>query len=166
VAEKALDSVSRKGFIVHGLTLDEARNIYPIRGMLDPEALRLSGLPGPESLERLEELNHQLRNATDARSAIDLDEAWHRELWAECPNPVLIELIEQFMRRTRRYELASMGQHRIIDRTTRTKAGIVESLRAGALERACSQLRSSLMSGGEPVFQWLAQRDSDESQEA
>jgi DNA-binding GntR family transcriptional regulator len=161
VAEAALFNVPRQGFFVRGLTLEEARNIYPIRAFLDPEALRLSGIPSPARLGQLEAINKRLRKAGDVAVAVRLDEDWHRTLWAECPNPVLVELIEQFMRRTRRYELASMGQQRILRSTTRNKARIVETLREGRLARACTMLRKSLLGGGTPVFEWLTQRDSD-----
>lgn len=161
VAEGALVSIPRQGVSVRELTLEEARNIYPIRAFLDPEALRLAGIPSPERLQRLEAIIKKLRTARNAASAIRLDEDWHRELWADCPNPVLIELIEQFIRRTRRYELASMSRQRNVRKTAATKARIVETLREGRLTRACSMLRKSLMSGGTPVFEWLAERDAE-----
>lgn len=162
VAEKALISVPRQGVWVRELTLDEARHIYPIRAFLDPEALRLAGLPSPRSLKRLEEINARLRKTETAAAAIRLDEDWHRELWADCPNPVLIDLIEQFIRRTRRYELASMGQPKNIRSTAGTKAKIIRALREGDLELACSLVRDSLMNGGAPVFEWLAESAADD----
>lgn len=161
VAEGALTSIPRQGVFVRELTLEEARDIYPIRGFLDPEALRLAGIPSPERLQRLETINTKLGSAKKAAAAIRLDEGWHRELWADCPNLVLIDLIEQFIRRTRRYELASMGQQRNVRKTMDTKAQIIESLREGRLARACSMLRKSLISGGSPVFEWLAERDAE-----
>jgi len=161
VAEAALYSVPRQGFFVRELTLEEAQNIYPIRAFLDPEALRLSGIPSPERLARLEAINKRLRKARNVTAAIQLDEDWHRTLWAECPNPVLVELIEQFILRTRRYELASMGQQRILRSTARNKAQIVLALRDDRLARACKMLRESLLGGGTPVFEWLAQRGRD-----
>lgn len=166
VAEAALTIIPRQGFFVRELTLEEARNIYPIRAYLDPEALRLSGIPSAERLDRLDTINDELRVADSVASAIDLDEAWHRELWADCPNPVLIELIEQFIRRTRRYELASMRQARIIRATTESKARVIEALRDRSLARACSRLRKSLINGGTPVFEWLAEREKSQSGEA
>jgi DNA-binding GntR family transcriptional regulator len=44
--------VPRQGFYVCALTLEELEQIYPIRALLDPEALRLSGLPPPDRLQR------------------------------------------------------------------------------------------------------------------
>ena len=161
VAEAAVYSVPRQGFFVCPLSLDEARNIYPIRAFLDPEALRLSGIPSRDRLAQLDALNRKLRTADDVGTAVRLDEDWYRTLWAECPNPVLVELIEQFMRRTRRYELASMGQPRVLRSTTQNRARVVKTLREGRLARACTLVRQSLLHGGKPVFEWLERRDRE-----
>src|SRR5688572_10990022 len=43
--EGALTSLPRIGWFVRPLTVEELEQIYPIRALLDPEALRLAGLP-------------------------------------------------------------------------------------------------------------------------
>src|SRR5262249_25692296 len=114
VAEGALASKPRCGFSVCPLTVEELDQIYPIPALLDPEALRLAGLPGPKQLARLEAWNQQLRETVDAEAVISRDDSWHLRLLADCPNRVLLGLIEQFMHRTRRYELALMREQRHI----------------------------------------------------
>jgi DNA-binding GntR family transcriptional regulator len=164
VAEGTLSSVPRHGFFVQTLSLEEATQIYPIRGFLDPEALRLAGLPSRSRLHRLEKLRLRLENCTSVRKAIDLDDQWHRELWAECGNGVLTGLIEHFMSRTRRYELASMRQATVVATTARSKKRIQDSLENGDLEGACELLRRSLINGGEPVFAWLKRKDQEDNE--
>jgi len=158
VAERALTTVPRRGFFVAALTAEEVRNIYPIRAFLDPEALRLSGIPSPERLERLEDINRRLGAARDVRAAIRLDNDWFRELWANCPNPVLVELIEQFMRRTRRYEFAAMREQDTVGSSAGAKNEVHELLRVGKLAAACKRVRKSLMDGAKPVLAWLETR--------
>jgi DNA-binding GntR family transcriptional regulator len=158
VAEHALTAVPRRGFFVQDLTAEEVKNIYPMRAILDPEALRLSGIPPPRRLKKLQDINRQLRHVDDVEGAIRMDDAWHRELWADCTNPVLVELIEHFMRRTRRYELASMRERNIIDASSDSKAEVTRLLRAGNLSGACKRLRESLNDGAKPVLAWLARR--------
>ena len=80
-----------------------------------------------------------MRGATDVKSAIQLDDDWFRELWADCPNPVLVELIEQFMRRTRRYELAAMREQDTVASSAGAKNEVYEFLRAGNLTAACKR---------------------------
>src|SRR5436853_385060 len=64
--EGTLASVPRIGWFVKPLTLDEFDQLYPIRPLLDPEALRLAGLPSPARLEQLEALNRRILAARKA----------------------------------------------------------------------------------------------------
>ena len=91
--EGALSNVPRVGYFVRPLSLDEFEQIYPIRSFLDPEALRLAGLPSASKLARLRRLNAQLAAELDADAVIALDDEWHLELIGDCPNKVLLELI-------------------------------------------------------------------------
>lgn len=154
-SEGVLVGVPRRGLRVRELTATDARETYAIRALLDPEALRLAGVPETVRLERLEVLADELRQCAGAPEAVDLDDAWHRELWGACPNSVLLDLIEQFMRRTRRYELASMGERTSTVSSADSKARIVALLREEDLTGACDALRVSLQRGVEPVLDWL-----------
>ena len=158
-AEGALTSVARIGYFVRPLTLEECRQIYAIRPLLDPEALRLAGLPNAKKLDRLEKLNEALRKARSAKAAIALDDAWHLTLIAECPNRVLIELIENMIVRTKRYELALLRESANIARATNEHALILKALRAGDLERAGAMLRQNMESGFAPLAAWLERRE-------
>ena len=103
VAEEALISVPRRGCFVRELTRKEFEDIYPMRALLDPEALRLSGIPSSASFERLERINEKMRTAKNMKTRVSLDEAWHLELLSGCENEVLVGLIKHFMNRFRRY---------------------------------------------------------------
>src|SRR2546421_11300111 len=46
--EGALETIPRIGYFVRPLTREEFEQIYSIRPILDPEALRLAGLPSPD----------------------------------------------------------------------------------------------------------------------
>lgn len=156
-AEGALSSVPRIGYFVRPLTLDEFEQIYDIRPLLDPEALRLAGVPDEKRIARLEKLNADLARAKGLR-AIEIDDAWHMELIAGCPNRVLIEMIENMIVRTRRYELALMREQKNVDVATQDHDRIVAALRAGDLKAACDALKQNMQSGREPIVAWLKQR--------
>jgi len=158
LGEGALDHIPRRGYFVRALTVEEVENIYPIRAYLDPEALRLAGLPSNARLQRLVEINHEIAACESVREAIELDNAWHFTLWERCPNPVLLGLIEQFMRRTRRYELALMSEQANIERTVSLKEEIISFLSRGELDEACSLLRDSLITAKQPIIEWLNRR--------
>jgi DNA-binding GntR family transcriptional regulator len=159
-AEGALASLPRSGFFVRPLTLAEFEQIYPMRALLDPEALRLAGLPSAKRLERLETLNARLVEKHDAVEVIERDDAWHLELIADCPNGILVDLIGQFMRRTRRYELALMREQRNAQRSAADHGQILAALKARDLRRACAALRRNMQSGSEPITAWLREREA------
>jgi DNA-binding GntR family transcriptional regulator len=158
VAEGALTTVPRVGYFVCPLTLGEFQQLYPIRAILDPAALRLAGIPSPQRLHHLQALNSEIRQTRDVAKLIDLDNAWHHELLAGCRNKVLIDLVEQFMRRTRRYEIALMRERGHGRVSADEHKSILAALRAGDLEAACDALRRNMQGGFEPVVSWLKER--------
>src|SRR5215203_6623798 len=93
--EGAIRAVARIGYFVRPLTLEEFNEIYAIRPLLDPEALRLAGIPSRDRLMKLTTLNDRLEKARSADTIIDLDDEWHMELIAGCPNSILLDLIRQ-----------------------------------------------------------------------
>src|SRR5262249_17895286 len=149
-AEGALTSSPRIGYFVAPLTLEEFDQIYPIRAILDPEALRLARLPSADRLEELHRLNRKIRAARDVEKAIRLDNHWHLELLTACPNRVLIGLIKQFMDRTHRYEIALLREERNLRISTAEHNLILSALGSGNLKRACLTLRRNMQSGIEP----------------
>ena len=160
--EGALRAVPRIGYFVRALTLEELEQIYPIRPLLDPEALRLAGLPSRDRMERLREINVKIEEGRDADTIIDLDDDWHLELIADCPNIVLVDLIKQFIRRTRRYEIALMRESKNVSVACATHKRIMAALRRRDLEAACAALRANLQTGYEPILSWLRARESRE----
>lgn len=160
VREETLVSVPRVGSFVKSLTIEEFSQIYSIRTLLDPEALRLAGVPPHQQLWRLERLNARIQAATNADTVIDLDDQWHLLLIERCPNKVLLELIGDFMRRTRRYELALMRERRQIDIATDLHSEIITALGKSDLGAACAFLKRNMEIGSEPFRQWLLEKEA------
>lgn len=160
-AEGAVTSLPRVGFFVRPLTLEEFEQIYDIRPILDPAALRLAGIPPPERIARLSRMNRDFAAAPDPESAIALDDAWHLELLAGCPNRVLVELIENMILRTRRYELALMRETQNVERSSDDHERILAALRQGDLEAACKALEVNMRSGRTPLVEWLTAREAE-----
>ena len=156
--EGALNAVPRIGYFVRELTLEEVEHLYAIRPVLDPEALRLAGVPDSKRLDHLEKLNRKLATARAAETAIALDDEWHLALLADCPNRVLIELIENIILRTRRYETALMRETKNVIRATDDHARILGALRRNDLPAACAALKQNMQSGRTPIIEWLKKR--------
>lgn len=163
IAEGFVQSIPRRGFFVAELSREEVRQLYPMRQLLDPEALRLAGIPSASDLARLARLNEKLARATRATRVIELDDRWHLALIARCPNRILLDLIRQFMRRTRRYELAYMGEDENVSVAITEHEDILERLHHGDLAAACEGLRQNMQSATEPLLAWLASRKTGQS---
>lgn len=157
-AEGALDASPNLGFFVRPLTIEEFGQLYDIRPLLDPEALRLAGIPAWKRLEHLEKLNRRFSTARDHRAAIALDDEWHHELVADCPNKVLLELIRGIELRTRRYEMVLMRESANVALAVEDHARILAALRQGDLDAACRHLKRNLEYGRAIIIEWLKQR--------
>ncbi len=157
-AEGALASAPGRGYRVKPLTLEEFEPLYGLRPILDPAALKLAGLPSAAALERLRALNARIETARSAERAIDLDDAWHSELIAACPNPMLLDLIARTMARTRRYEIALMRERCEVLLAGSNHRAVLAALRRRDLDGACEALRHNLVRGAAPIRAWLSTR--------
>ena len=156
--EGALDTIPHIGHFVRPLALEEVDQLYDIRPILDPEALRLAGLPPREKIERLRDMNDSITRLTDPEQIIDADDEWHIELISDCPNKILIDLVKQFIRRTHRYEIALMRERKNVLAATTNHRSIITALKRRDLDTACAALRSNLESGKQPIVAWLESR--------
>lgn len=163
--EGTLERIPKFGYFVRPLTIEEFGQIYSIRPILDPEALRLAGLPSAARMKRLREINQKMEKARTADAIIDLDDEWHLELVADCPNKVLVDLIKQFARRTRRYEIALMRERKNVLMTTSNHKTTMAALRRRDLEGACAALRTNCVTGHGPIMEWLVARDAKRAKE-
>lgn len=155
-ADGVVISQPRIGFSVPPLSPAELEQLYPIRAVLDPGALRMAGLPDRARIQRLRKLNDKLGQATDPVGAVELDERWHLELLGHCPNKLILDLIRHFMWRTKRYELALMRSEPKAGRASGDHERIIAALEAGDLDAACLALELNMRSGLQPLLDRLA----------
>lgn len=149
----------RRGFFVHRPSADEIRQLYGIRAILDPAALALAGLPPPAQQRRLAELNRRIGASGEAvERTIELDDRWHLTLLGHCPNRVLLDLIRQFMRRTRALEHVYMRENVGLGTAVDEHMRIQDALERGDLEAAVTELRQNMQSGLAVLLEWIETR--------
>jgi DNA-binding GntR family transcriptional regulator len=158
VPEGAVGHAPHIGYFVKPLTLEEFEPLYAMRGILDPAALAAAGIPDAARVKALWRLNDKLEASTDVTETLNLDDAWHRELVAACPNFILLELIEQFMVRTRRYEVALMRERPQVAAAAVEHRQILQALEKSDLAGACDALRDNMTRGAAPMRDWLQRR--------
>ena len=157
--EGAIETRARLGYFVKPLTLAEFEQLYDVRPILDPAALKAAGIPDAAQLAELEKLNRKFAAARAPQAALALDDEWHLALLAHCPNRVLIELIENMMLRTRRYELALMRETKNVVQAGDDHERILAALRNRDLGAACAALEKNMRSGRAEIMAWLRGRD-------
>ncbi|MEM1245742.1 MAG: GntR family transcriptional regulator [Acidobacteriota bacterium] len=161
VGEGFLEQKPRRGVFVRPLEIAEFEQVYQIRNLLDPGALEAGGIPSNERIELLERLNEQIRiEAHDPERVIDLDDRFHLLLVEHCNNEVLLDLIGQFMARTRRYEWAYMREIGHVGVATDEHDQILDALKQSNLSGACAALRQNMTSGRAPLRAWLKARET------
>ncbi|MFT3700258.1 MAG: GntR family transcriptional regulator [Kofleriaceae bacterium] len=153
--EHFLEAKPRHGFFVPPLTVDEVHQLYPIRARLDPWALELAGIPDKDAFFKLHELNERLGAARSAEQVIALDDEWHLLLLAHCPNRVLVDLIQQMIWRTRRYEQAYFRATKNIGNAYEEHGKLLTALRKKDLALACKRLADNMTSAIPELVAWL-----------
>lgn len=159
ITDGVVTRAPKRGFFVAPMTLAEFEQVYAIRPLLDPEALRLAGLPSESRLAELRDVNQRFQAATSPTEAIDLDDQWHLLLLADCPNEVLVELITNLIGRTRRYEHALFRETQNVWAAGDEHEHILDALAEGQLRAACRLLRQNMRSGAGPIREWLSARE-------
>lgn len=154
--EGLVSSEPGKGFRVGDLSAAEVQELYPLRALLEPLALRLAGTPEPQALDELRLLNTQLSSTAKGPAWIDTDDRWHDLLVEQCPNRHLLRMIDNLRRLTRRYEFAYLAGHPG-DPTASTQQHdeILVSLETGNLDQACDLLADNMVVSIEPILRWL-----------
>ena len=162
-AEGLLESKPRRGFFTKALTIDEVKQLYPLRAFLDPQALRMAGVPSQKRVADLRRINEQIAKAHGQPvRAVDLDDQWHRLLLIDCPNQILLHFIDQLIWKSRRYEYAYLMQSGNLDMATSEHNAILDALEKSDLATACRMLKQNMTSAREPLLAWLRVQEEDQ----
>lgn len=158
VAEHFVHVIPRRGFFVKVLTPHEFSDLYDLRPMLDPKALLLGGQPTKAEIDAIERANAVFMRTEPGAPAVNADEEFHRLLLKRCPNAVLLDLIDNLMMRTRRYELALFRETTPVRSAGNKHKEIIQALRVQDLNAASDRLLENLTAGKEPILNWLKTR--------
>jgi GntR family transcriptional regulator, carbon starvation induced regulator len=113
-AEGLVELVPQRGARVMPLSMDDALDIYSLRRMLEPHALRLSLKHHDDAWrgkvnEAFRPLRDLLMNPGDAAEFEDAHNAFHTALLGRCGSPWLLRIIGVLQQHSARYRLLSLG---------------------------------------------------------
>jgi DNA-binding GntR family transcriptional regulator len=157
IQEGFVTATPGRGFSVRALTRADAEAIYPILWTLEGLALR-SAWPIPLArLRQVEEANRRLEAAArvDAGLALARDREWHALLLADCPNRMLLDMIENLKDRAARYEDAYMRNSGQVITSVAQHREIRAAIRRGDLERTVALLEKNWRVSLDFLGPWL-----------
>lgn len=164
--EGFLRSEPGKGFTVRPLEPETARDLYDLAGTLEVKAFGDAGLPPPERLSELEELDRRRSELVDAQGEeeademIRLDREWHELLLEGCDNTELLEVLKIIKNRLHRYEFAFAYDFERLGRTgVRQHQEMTARLREDDLETALELLREHWEMGARTRSAWLRETE-------
>lgn len=146
--EGLLISRAGRGFFVADLSMDEARELYPLIGTLEAMAVRRGR---PSDMAGLRDLNVRFRRASSPALALAADRDWHEALVARCATPRTAALLTPLRIVAARYEYRYFGRAAAIRTSAEQHDDVVRLLERGRFPRAASVLEQNWEQG----LQWV-----------
>ena len=153
-----------KGFRVADLSETRVRELFPIIGALEAEALRSGGAATKALGPALLAINAELRRliapgakATKARLH-ELDRRFHDTVSSACPNAMLLDMLQRLRLQAQRFD---GGAHRGLASpqwTLRAHEAIARAIAAGKLDKAAELTREHRLGGIDIVIGWLREQ--------
>ncbi|MBP0639909.1 GntR family transcriptional regulator [Cupriavidus sp. AcVe19-6a] len=126
------------GALVRSFSVQEVKELYEVRCMLETEAARRIDLSlVPARLEHLIaiQIQHDAAVAAgNARTVFRLNLAFHRELFSLCSNNTLQKAISEFARQTHPIRFASLVSAEYRERARKEHWQMIEALKAGDID--------------------------------
>jgi DNA-binding GntR family transcriptional regulator len=124
-----------RGAIVRDFSPDQVNQIYDVRIVLQAEAARLVPCPAStETLSDLETIHADYTRALNDRDLLRvnaLNDAFHRRIWATCPNHYLADLIERLWIETTGIRWYGVGDVNLLAHSLKDHQRMMNQLRRG-----------------------------------
>ncbi|TAM55837.1 MAG: GntR family transcriptional regulator [Paraburkholderia sp.] len=124
-----------RGVIVRDFSLEQVEQIYEVRVILQREAASRVPMPArPSALAEIEEIHAEYCRELDAGNLLEvnvLNDAFHRRIWATCPNQYLAETIEKLWVETTGIRWYGVGDPQLLSHSREHHATMIEQLRSG-----------------------------------
>jgi DNA-binding GntR family transcriptional regulator len=146
--EGLLVSRPGRGFFVADLSVDEARELYPLIATLEGMAVRRGR---PADLSGLRDLNGRFRRASNAALALGADRDWHEALIDRCGTPRTAALLSPLRIVAARYEYRYFSSAAAIRASADQHDRVIHLLQRGRVAQAASLVEENWGQG----LQWV-----------
>lgn len=124
-----------RGVIVRDFSLQQVEQIYEVRMILQREAASRVPMPAqPDALAEIEDIHAEYCRELDAGNLLQvnvLNDAFHRRIWATCPNQYLAETIEKLWVETTGIRWYGVGDPQLLSHSREHHATMIEQLKSG-----------------------------------
>ncbi len=153
-AEGFVNFHPRRGAVVRSLSLEQLREIYELRELLEPHALRKSMKTMTESrLAQLREVASKLDAEHEGSEFLERRIQFYRSLYDHENNPQLMKMIEDLRGSIGRYLLG----WRVAQKHNHIHAELVEAVASGDVRKAVKMLSSHLEQVREGLEQMVSE---------
>lgn len=162
-AEGLIENRPRRGTYVVELGPDDVREVYDLRAAIEMRAVRLivgrssSGTRPPELVQTLERIQTAVK-AGDARRAMDLDLAFHTELYRLSGNRRLLAV---FLRLLPMIRLVLRSRHQLyptLEDVPREHEPVLAAIASGSSEAAEAAINEHLAHARDLLIQHVSER--------
>ena len=150
-----ITSARYKGAVVAGLSLDEAREIFDFRALLEPEVIRRA-VPRMSSqvLEAAAQCCEAFGRGDDPMLWGDLNRRFHTTLYAASDLPYHLEVLNKAMDRIDPYLRAQLLLSDGMQRANREHRMIVDACRSGQADMAADLTRQHILGAKESLSRY------------
>ncbi len=157
----------RKGVTVSRVTAKEIEDAYRIRANLESLAVYLAvKQQDPKVLQKLNKIHRQMRELAEegvSDAYFKLNLKFHNTLVDACGNERLIQMIEIFVKQTRRYRIQILTIPGRIEASLKNHEMILRSFEDGDAEKAESLRKETILKNIETFVQKLERDERDEN---
>jgi len=158
----------RKGVSVSRVTAKEIEDTYRIRANLESLAVYLAvKKQDPKVLQKLNKINRKMIELADegkvSGAYFNLNLKFHKTLVDACGNKRLIQMIDTFVKQTKRYRLQILSIPGRIEASLKNHEMIVRSFEAGDAKKAESLRKNTILKNIRTFTEKFAKEEKDEN---
>jgi DNA-binding GntR family transcriptional regulator len=158
----------RKGVSVSRVTAKEIEDTYRIRANLESLAVYLAvKKQDPKVLQKLNKINRKMIELAEegkvSGAYFNLNLKFHKTLVDACDNKRLIQMIDTFVKQTRRYRLQVLSIPGRIEASLKNHEMIVRSFEAGDAKKAESLRKDTILKNIRTFTEKFEKEEKDEN---
>ncbi|MCF4097990.1 GntR family transcriptional regulator [Maritalea mediterranea] len=150
-----------KGTTVTSLSVDEVREIFEFRALLEGEVIRYAvENMDDETIEKARRACDAFATETDSARYGELNRDFHYALYAKAERPYHLKIVSQALDRIESYLRAQLVLTDGMERARREHMGILNACSSRDADKAVALTRAHILGASESLIQFLQTRDS------